>query len=190
MSGFLPLILASASPRRAELLAAAGVAFDVAVSGADETIPPGCDPAEGARLVALVKAREVAALYPDRPVLGADTVVALDGRVFGKPADGAEAVAMLSELSGRVHEVFTGVGLIVNGVESSFVTGTKVCFSTLGEGEISRYVATGEPLDKAGAYGIQGGAAAFVKWLHGSYTNVVGLPLAQTLKLLREAGVS
>lgn len=189
MSDTPTIILASASPRRAELLRSAGVECTVVVSGAEETLPPGATPAQGAREIALVKARQVAARHPDAPVLAADTVVALGERVFGKPADRDEAAQMLREFAGKEHEVFTGVALIVHGSEKSFVCATLVRFTPLTEAQIARYVATGEPLDKAGAYGIQGGAAGFVERVQGSYTNVVGLPLAQTLQLLREAEV-
>lgn len=139
---------------------------------------------------ALAKARAVAAeAGPSRAVLGADTVVALEGVVFGKPADAADAARMLNALSGKVHSVYTGVALVGEWGERTFVCETRVRFADLSQGAVEWYVGTGEPLDKAGGYGIQGRAAGFVLSIEGSYTNVVGLPLAETLALLNEVGV-
>ncbi len=152
-----PLILASGSPRRLELLRQLGVPFEVVVSGADETLAPGLDPEEQAMALAERKARSVAATLAEGLVLGADTIVVLDGQILGKPADENEAAAFLRRLSGRTHQVITGLAL----VDASTSTVQRRSASTLvrmrsfGEPEIATYVATGEPLDKAGAYAIQ-----------------------------------
>ena len=179
-------ILASASPRRAELLTQIGASFRVAVSAAEEA-----KEGEAAELVltnALLKARAVAQ-EAELPVLGADTVVAQGARIFGKPADAAAAREMLAALSGRAHEVLTGVAWVRAGQEFSAVVRTRVFFAPLSEAAIARYVETGEPLDKAGAYAVQGRAALFVERLEGSYSNVVGLPLYETAALAEKAGV-
>jgi septum formation protein len=184
------LVLASASPRRRELLARLVAGFDVRASEADETPLPGETPEAMVLRLALVKARAVARL--GEVALGADTVVAVDGEILGKPADDADALAMLRRLSGRGHEVWTGVALVAAGDgpaparELARACRTGVVFRTLSEGEMAAYVATGEPHDKAGAYGIQGGAAAFVDHVDGDFTNVVGLPLPLVAELLAE----
>ncbi len=196
MSGALarPLVLASASPRRAELLRQVGIAFEVRVSQvAEEGGVPGADPAEIAELHARQKALEVAAGAPGRLVLGADTVVVLDGRVLGKPRDADEARAVLRALSGRTHEVITGVALaLLTSAEPDLVAQehvrTQVTFRELGEAEIEAYVTSGEPMDKAGAYGIQGQGALLVKEIRGCYSNVVGLPLSRTWEMLEALG--
>ncbi len=183
-----PLVLASASPRRRELLSRLGLPFVVRPADADETPLPGESPRALVIRLALVKARQVA--RPGEVALGADTVVALAGRVLGKPADDAEATAMLRRLSGREHEVWTGVALVAPGGdgepprERAAACLTKVAFRALSAAEIAAYVASGEPRDKAGAYGIQGGAAAFVSGLDGEHSNVVGLPLPLVGELL------
>lgn len=179
------LILASASPRRAALLRSAGVDFVVAPTAADETPLPGEDPRAYVRRVARAKA----ALAPDRPALAADTTVALDRAMLGKPADPDEARAMLARLSGREHRVHTAVVLLAGGRRWTRTVTTTVRFRVLTPADVDRYVATGEPLDKAGAYGIQGEGGALVARVSGSYTNVVGLPLAETLELLARAGL-
>jgi septum formation protein len=179
--------LASASPRRRQLLAQVGLAPAVAPSDVDETPHPGEAPAAYARRVAEDKARACAATGA---VLAADTVVALEGRILGKAADAAEARAMLADLSGRTHEVHTAVVLKdPAGALHGVVVTTEVRFRRLDAAEIARYVETGEPMDKAGAYGIQGEGGALVAWVHGSYTNVVGLPLEETLALLAQVGL-
>lgn len=184
------LILASASPRRAELLEAAGVAFDVAPAGIDEQQLPGESALAHVERLAAAKAGAVAARYPDRPVLGADTVVVVDGAVLGKPADEADAGRMLRLLAGRTHEVLTGVALVwPAGRTRSRVTRTTVEMAPLDEAEIAWYVASGEGADKAGAYGVQGLASRFVTRVAGSYSAVVGLPVAAVHALLREAGL-
>ena len=180
-------ILASASPRRRDLLAQIGASFRVEASEAEE-MREAKDAEELVLANASIKARAVAA-HTGLPVLGADTVVALNGRIFGKPADEAEARAMLSALSGRRHEVLTGVVWGKAGREFSAVAKTHVFFAPPSEAVIARYVATGEPLGKAGAYAVQGGAAVFVERIEGSFSNVVGLPLHAVAALARTAGV-
>ncbi len=172
------LVLASRSPRRQALLDEAGIAYDVGpYPDVDETWPEGAAPDEGARLLAERKARAVAPRVPTRLVLCADTVVAVDCEVLGKPRDRTEARAMLARLSGRRHQVATGVALALGDRVESAVATTSVTFRSLSAPEIDAYVATGEPLDKAGAYGIQGGAAAFVTQIEGPIDTVIGLPL-------------
>lgn len=186
-----PLILASASPRRRELLRLLGQPFRVAVSHVPEPPFDGGDPAAYAVSLAQAKARQVAAgRKGPATVLGADTIVVLDGRVFGKPRDAAEAAAMLRALSGRTHEVITGLAVIgpAPGEEETAAVTTSVTFRTLDAGQIARYVESGEPLDKAGAYAIQGRAAALVTGLAGDYFNVVGLPVATVAELLARRG--
>jgi len=178
-------VLASASPRRAELLTAAGFAFEVAHADIDETPLPR-ESADGYVLrLAEGKARAVAARFPDHAVLGADTTVVVDGHILGKPADAADAVAMLRRLQGRAHEVLTGVALVAHGRAQVVLETTRVWFEPMTEDEIAVYVATGEPMDKAGAYGIQGWAARHVTRVEGSYSNVVGLPVAAVHALVR-----
>ena len=185
------LLLASASPRRSKLLKDAGVVFAVVASGADETPPQGASPAEAALFAANAKADQVAAKAGGGVwVLAADTVVELEGVLFGKPADGEEAKWMLARLSGRVHRVITAVVLSSGERRHTRTVVTQVAFEPLSEAEIAWYIASGEPLDKAGAYGIQGRAAGFVKGIVGSYTNVVGLPLAETLGMLESEGLA
>ena len=184
------LVLASASPRRAELLRAAGIPFEVAVADVDESQHPGEDAEAYVRRVAAAKAARVAASHPGRPVLGADTTVVLDGEVLGKPLDAAEAVAMLGRLSGRSHRVLTGVCLIgADGRAETSVASTTVEFRAVTASEIERYVASGEPMDKAGAYAIQGGAGGFVTRIDGDFDNVVGLPVALIQAMCRGLGI-
>lgn len=177
------LILASTSPRRKELLELSGLAFEVTAPTADEKLLPGELPAD----YAVRTAREKAESIPARPgavILGADTVVAVEGLILGKPADAADAVRMLRLLSGRMHEVITGVCLRSEKKTVCFHTATAVLFRDLSEAEIAAYAAGGEPLDKAGAYAIQGGAAGMVRRIDGSYSNVVGLPLCEVIEAL------
>ena len=173
------LVLASASPRRAELLRAAGIPFEVVAADVDERQHAGEDAESYVRRLAGAKAVRVASAYPGRAVLGADTTVVVDGEVLGKPRDAAEAASMLRRLSGRNHEVLTGVCLIGrDGHAETAVASTTVEFRPLTPAEIEAYVASGEPMDKAGAYAIQGGAGPFVSRIDGDYDNVVGLPVA------------
>ena len=171
-----PIVLASASPRRRELLEQLGVPFEVHVSGLEEQPWPGEKPANYALRNSSDKARAVAALRPGRVVLAADTIVVQGDHILEKPVDAAHAFEMLKRLSGAEHEVITGICLLKGAREIGDAVITRVWFRAMTDGEIRSYVATGEPMDKAGAYGIQGGAAAFVDRIEGSYTNVVGLP--------------
>lgn len=171
------IILASQSPRRQELIRNITEDFEVIVSQAEEILPLGIAPEEAPVYLAGLKARAVAAEHPDRIVVGADTVVILDNTILGKPRDGADAAHMLRLLSGRVHTVVTGCCLIQGERERVFSQRTSVEFYPLSDREIEEYIATGEPLDKAGAYGIQGRGMLFVKGIEGDYFNVMGLPV-------------
>ncbi|MDI6710546.1 MAG: Maf family protein [Thermoanaerobacterales bacterium] len=187
---FSPLILASSSPRRRELLKGLGLDFTVFACDVDESIDAGGAPAPQVEALALRKARAVAGRLDCGLVIGADTVVVLGGRILGKPADAREAAAMLRDLEGASHEVYTGVAVVEAGSGRAVVDHerTVVRFRSLTEAEIAAYVATGEPLDKAGAYGIQGIGAFLVAGIEGCYTNVVGLPLGRLTELLRVFG--
>lgn len=183
------LILASASPRRRELLTNMGIPFTIHPSDADETVSGA--PEEMVRTLALRKAAQVAQAVGAGWIVGADTLVALDGRALGKPADADDAVHMLKALSGRAHDVFTGVCLMdaATGKRDLRVVGTKVFFRPLIEEEIRAYVATGEPMDKAGAYGAQGRGAVFVRGIDGDFFNVMGLPLCRLDAMLKRTGM-
>jgi septum formation protein len=180
----VPIILASTSPRRAELLTAAGIPFVTHRVDVDETPLEGEAAPACARRLARAKA-EAVARTPGAIVLGADTLVVVDGDALGKPLDEAAAAAMLRRLSGRTHEVVTGVAIVHDGGASVDLVSTQVTFETLTEAEIAWYIGTREPLDKAGAYGIQGGASRFVMRIEGSYSNVVGLPVELVYRRLR-----
>lgn len=184
----MELILASQSPRRRELLARLGLRFSVRTAGVDETMDPSKDPFDEAARLSRAKAAAVDA-GPDDVVIAADTVVVLDGTALGKPKDPADAARMLRALSGREHQVMTGLTVKRGEWLRSLTAVTKVWFRALSESEIAAYTASGEPLDKAGAYGVQGLAACFVERLDGDYYNVVGLPLCPLTGLLRQAGV-
>jgi nucleoside triphosphate pyrophosphatase len=184
------VILASASPRRRELLRLLCSEFDVVVSGVDETLD--APPSENAAVqLALRKARAVAARAGHGVVLAADTLVVLEGQALGKPAGLDEARTMLARLSGRAHHVITGVAVVETetGREGSGAATSRVFMGELGSAEIDAYVATGEPLDKAGAYALQGRGGRFVTAVLGSYSNVVGLPLPEARALLAALGV-
>ena len=185
-----PIVLASGSPRRRELLARLGLRFEVDPPHREEdSPPPGEDPDDYAGRVSAAKANEVAARRPDAIVLAADTVVVLDGDVLGKPGDAAEARAMLARLSGREHAVHTWVTVLAPvGARATGTEVTRVRFRTLQSEEIDAYVATGEPFDKAGAYGIQAFGATLVEGVRGCYFNVMGLPVVRLLALLEEVG--
>jgi len=183
------LILASASPRRRELLAAAGFDVDVDAADVDERRHPDESPAAYVERVARAKTAVVSGRHPDRVVVGADTVVVIDSDVLGKPADAHAAEGMLRQLSGRAHEVLTGLAVAWQGSVTAAIEQTTVWMRPLGSDEIAWYVASGEPMDKAGAYAIQGLASRFVTRIDGSYTNVVGLPVAALVALLARAGV-
>lgn len=190
------LILASASPRRAELLAAAGIPFEVRPADVDESVLPG-EPADAyVRRVAREKALAAGAGAPRAPILGADTVVVADGEILGKPRDAEDARRMLRGLSGISHRVLTGVCLVPAGSAEGGdaraevrVAATTVEFAALTDEEIAWYVSTGEPMDKAGAYAIQGFASRFVTRIDGSYSNVVGLPVALVYGMCRRVGL-
>lgn len=187
------LYLASQSPRRQQLLEQIGVAFRVVdvsvpeVRGADES--PGCYVSRVARDKALAGLSAVVAVDPQAVVLGSDTEVVLDGEVFGKPRDAADAAAMLHRLSGRTHEVISAVWAVGAGHEDSERCVSHVRFAALGEVEIAAYVATGEPFGKAGAYAIQGRGGVLVEHLDGSFSGVMGLPVFETARLLARCGM-
>ncbi len=184
--------LASRSPRRCELLGQIGVRFRVIAIDTDETRLPDEAPRDYVRRVALEKARSVRAVVPaldPRPVLAADTAVVAADRVLGKPRGQADAARMMRLLSGRTHQVLTGVALIARGEERTALSENRVTFRALGQEEVRRYWQTGEPRDKAGGYAIQGYGALFVVGLEGSYSGVMGLPLFETGCLLEQAGV-
>ena len=181
------IILASASPRRAELLRVAGIAFDVFPADVDETPRAAEPPNAYVRRLAEDKARAVAASARNYPVLAADTTVVADGQILGKPADDRDAARMLRILSGATHEVVTGVALMYRGEVHAHVESTSVEFVEMTDDEIAWYVSTGEPRDKAGAYAIQGYASRFIARIDGSYSNVVGLPIALVYQMLTAA---
>jgi septum formation protein len=176
------LVLASASPRRRELLRLAGIPCTVRPGDVDESPLAGESPGDHVRRLAEAKARAVR--RPGETVLGADTVVVIDGLILGKPRDAADASRMLRLLSGRAHDVITGVCLLRDETCQNLSETTKVRFSKLTGSEIDLYVAAGEPLDKAGAYGIQGAASKFIERIEGCYFNVVGLPMSRVYKVL------
>jgi septum formation protein len=184
----LRLVLASASPRRRDLLAQAGLVFTMVSPDVDESIRSGETPTDYVIRLAEEKARVV--WEPGAVVIGADTVVVIDGEIIGKPADHRAARGMLGQLSGRRHLVHTGVAVIdaVGEVQVERET-TLVTMAVLSENDIQRYVATGEPLDKAGAYALQGIGGLFIEGVEGSVSNVVGLPLTVAFRLLRKAGI-
>ncbi len=182
--------LASQSPRRKELLTLAGIRFEVRISGCDESVPAGLSAEQTVQLLAEQKADAVTPLCNAQDVvLAADTVVVCDGIILGKPADEADACNMLRMLSGKTHTVMTGVCITGNGKRKSFVSKTDVTFYTLTDAEIEKYVATGDPLDKAGSYGIQSKGVVLVEKINGDYSNVVGLPLARCVRELQEFGI-
>ena len=184
------IILASASPRREQLLRQAGCEFQVWPSRADEDNAAALPPDELVRLHARRKAQAVATeAQPGDIVIGADTIVVLAGKVYGKPEKAAAAEAMLAELSGRTHSVWSGVAIVSQGQCLIDAVETRVTLAKLSADQIRRYVATGEPLDKAGAYAVQGRGALFVERLEGCYFNVVGLPLRALSRLLSRVGV-
>ncbi len=182
-------IVASASPRRRELLQNAGFSFDVIPSDADESINEALSPEETVMLLAKRKAVNIFEKNTDAVVLGCDTVVELDGIILGKPENAENAKEMLLSLSGKTHNVHTGVCLKSSEKEKTFVSTTKVEFYDNSEDIIDRYIATGDPMDKAGAYGIQTIGSVLVKGIEGDYFTVVGLPVAKTVRELESFGV-
>ena len=181
-------MLASASPRRAHILRALGVDFRAVVSGADERLEPGEDAGAAAERLARLKAASVARVEPP-PILGADTVVVCEGRILGKPASPDDAREMLRLLSGRTHGVVTGLCLIASAATLSGIERSAVTFARMSGEEIDWYVSTGEPMDKAGAYHIDGRGALFVSGIAGSPSNVAGLPVPLFRRLVHEAGL-
>ena len=179
-----PIVLASASPRRAELLRAAGIPFEVHPADVDETPFAQELPEAHVRRLATAKAEAVRARLPGRTVLAADTIVVCDGRILGKPKDARDAGEMLAMLSGRGHTVLTGLAIVKDGVMHVAVEATDVWFAELSSDEIAVYIESGEPMDKAGAYAVQGLASRFVERIEGNYANVVGLPVARVYRLL------
>lgn len=186
MSAADSLVLASASPRRADLLRDAGLTFVVDAADVDESVESGEAPEQYVRRLAIDKARAVARRHPGAKVLGADTTVVVDGEVLGKPVDAADAARMVGRLAGRRHLVHTGVAVARDGEVTADVATTAVWFAPLSDAEIAAYVATGEPMDKAGAYGIQGAAGRFVTRVDGALDTVIGLPVALVARLLRD----
>ncbi len=187
------IYLASASPRRQELLHQLGLAFEAIPSDLEERRQPAETAADYVVRVALDKARHVAARVRaegrvERPVLGADTEVVVDGEVFGKPGDARSAMAMLNRLAGRGHEVLSGIALVAGGREWTALSHSRVMFAPMSAAEIDAYCATGEPLDKSGGYAIQGRAAAWIERIEGSYSGVMGLPLHELAMMIRKAG--
>ena len=182
------LILASSSPRRKELLENLQIPFEVLSSNVDESYNPELTPEEIVKELALRKAKNVAEKRPSDYVIGSDTVVVSDGKVLGKPENQEHAVQMLKSLSGRTHSVYTGVSIFTPNEHIEFYEKTDVMFWELTDDEINGYVATGEPFDKAGAYGIQGFGSMLVKKINGDYFSVVGLPLSKTVRALKKLG--
>ena len=185
------MILASGSPRRKELLEMLGVKnMKIIPAKGEEKAPEGLEPGELVKCLASAKGREVVALCPPEDVvIAADTIVWHEGRVYGKPHSRQQAVEMLRSLSGRTHQVYTGVSVIHEGRELLEYEMSRPSFRSLSEEEIQRYVDTGEPMDKAGAYGAQGKAALFVRGIEGDFFNVMGLPLCRLGEMLKEQGV-
>lgn len=179
------LLLASASPSRNMLLERAGLAFEVLVSGVDETVPNDFTPAQTVECLAQRKGEAVFALRPDCAVIAADSVVVIDDMILGKPKDDDDAKATLRRLSGRTHEIYTGVCLLADGKKEVFHNVTQVQFYPLSDEEIAEYVAMGESRGRAGSYGIEGLGVTLVQSIVGDYSNIVGLPVAETLRRLK-----
>lgn len=182
----MALILASQSPRRKELLSFITENFTVKVSDAEEITDPSLSPEETVKALAVLKGEAVAADFSDDVIISADTIVVLDGKILGKPHSREEAFSMLSSLSGRSHEVFTGVCVISGDKKFCFAQRTLVTFCCLSEDDINAYIETNEPFDKAGAYGIQGKGSVMIESIEGDYYNVMGLPVARLNRLLRD----
>ncbi|HZL28935.1 MAG TPA: nucleoside triphosphate pyrophosphatase [Acidobacteriaceae bacterium] len=180
------MILASASPRRCELLTQAGLTFEVHAAHIDESRLPYEAPSTYVHRLALEKARAVHALFPAATVIGADTTVVFENEILNKPTGIADAERMLRTLSGRIHQVYTGIAVVTPTAQRVHLETTHVTFSEISEDDLARYLASGDPLDKAGAYGIQGFAARWIPRIEGDYFNVVGLPIAATMQLLTE----
>lgn len=188
MSASPRIVLASQSPRRAELIGRLGLRFDTIPADLDESYRDGETPPEHAERLARDKARHVAASNPDALVVGSDTIVVVDGDVLGKPRDRDQAVEMLMRLAGREHEVCTGIAVVQGGRVESGLERVRVRFRPLDRRACDEYVATGEPMDKAGAYGIQGFGSALVEGIEGDYFAVMGLPVVHMLALFERFG--
>lgn len=187
----MAVILASASPRRKQLLDMLGLDFTVCPAKGEETLPDGIGPEEAVMRLSAQKAGSVAGQFgPEDVIIGADTIVWYDGRILGKPKDEQDAARMLAMLSGNTHTVYTGVTVRKGEQAVSAAEETKVRFRRLSGPEIDAYIATGEPMDKAGAYGAQGYASLFVEGIEGDFFNVMGLPVCRLGKLLKEVGVT
>ncbi len=182
------IILASQSPRRAELLSQMGVAFRTAPADIDERVLPGESPTDYVQRIATAKAQAVHALHADMPVIGSDTAVVVDAQILGKPGGRDDAVRMLLALSGRSHQVMTGVAICHENIDYRLSV-SSVTFRTISQREAFAYWDTGEPADKAGGYAVQGLAAAFIERIEGSYSGIMGLPLFETMQLLNSVGV-
>jgi len=178
------LILASTSPRRRELLTQAGFTFDIVPADIDETQLPGEGPVDYVRRLAFEKAKAIHATHPNDTILGADTTVVLQGEVLGKPANALEAERMLRMLAGKMHQVYTGIAVVTHSATAQHVETTNVFFTPISEADLKRYLSTGDSLDKAGAYGIQGYAARWISRIEGDFFNEMGLPIAATVSLL------
>lgn len=182
------LILASGSPRRKELLENVNIPFDISISHIEETVDPDMPPEHTVTSLALQKAGDVAQRFPEGIVLGADTIVTYENQILGKPKDRPDAKKMLELLSGNVHTVYTGVAIITPEKTIKFYEATNVMFWDLTEDEIEKYLDSGEPFDKAGAYGIQLLGSTLVRRIDGDYFSVVGLPVSRTVRELRKLG--
>lgn len=184
------VILASSSPRRRELLAEAGVEFEIIAPHVDETPDMSLTPEENARIIAELKAKTISAVRRDKLVIAADTMVVLDGEMIGKPVDEADAIRMLSRLSGRKHKVVTGVAMAhaERGVWWSGVETSHTLFRVIPQDAIGDYVRSGEPMDKAGAYAVQGRAAEWIEGFEGSVSNIIGLPMEMLTRALLDLG--
>lgn len=179
------LVLASSSPSRKLLLERAGLAFEVVVSGVDETVPAGFTPGQIVECLAERKGEAVFRLRPNSAIIASDSVVSIDGLVLGKPKDDTDAKRMLRRLSGRTHQVYTGVCLLAAGKKDVFHQATQVTFYDLSDEEIAEYVDMGESQGRAGSYGIEGRGVVLVRSISGDYSNIVGLPVAETLRRLK-----
>lgn len=188
MPAAVPVILASQSPRRRELLALVGISHEVRPADIDETVWPGELPVPHCERLARGKAHTLAEAFPEAVVIGSDTIVVVDGAILGKPRDRAEAIAMLERLSGRRHAVHTAIAVAHQGETRSAVETVAVTFGALTRRQIEAYVDSGEPMDKAGAYGIQGLGATLVERIDGDFFAVMGLPLYRLITLLRDLG--
>ncbi len=183
------IVLASSSPRRKMLLEQIGMSFEIMHSDIEEHLDHTMSPEQIAEQLALHKAQTIASALPNTIVIGADTIVVDDSGILGKPTDAEDAFRMLSRLGGQIHRVITGLALISNYSPPKILVShetTRVKMTSLSDADILEYIESGEPLDKAGAYGIQGKGAMFVEWIHGCYNNVVGLPLFLLTKMLKE----